>query len=200
MKEGKIVFKKWGKNKPCISQTVMIFLLFPHGLSHWNTSTLVTVPKMNHLFFYEMSITVNNMLGKAFNKEMKVAGWYKWTCFMSRWPNPRGVWQLITNWINVPTHQSTLNSPYKKLPWFKSPKVVNQTVKGGMGRLFTPSWKSLLITENLHLQITKNWIICKSEILYAALNQNHKKHKAFDWFYRAILWLNSHWLNPYCGD
>lgn len=47
----------------------------------------------------------------------------------------------------------------------KTSHEVNQTAEGGTGRLITASWKSLLITVNLHLQTCKNWTICKSEIL-----------------------------------
>lgn len=39
---------------------------------------------MNHLFFYEMSVTVNGKLENAFNREMEIAGWYKGMCFMPR--------------------------------------------------------------------------------------------------------------------
>lgn len=111
---------------------------------------------MNQLFFYEMSVTVNNKLEKAFNKDMKVAGWYKGICFLAGWPNHRGV--ATSNKLNVELVTNP-QRPNQKLSWFKQPEVVNQTVEGGMGRLFTPSWKSLLITVNSHLQTSKKWTI-----------------------------------------
>lgn len=74
MKEGKIItiFKKRGKNQALYLWNSDDFPALPTWIKSLKHKYSYYSAKINHLFFYEVSITVNNKLGKAFNKEMKV--------------------------------------------------------------------------------------------------------------------------------